>query len=100
MNRWVRSPAMEEIAETAETADNIVFLDDGFEFDNVYIQAITPDGVVDPDDEGSRNDGVRFNDFGTIERADVPDLELSFSAQATDGDDDTTQPEDWSVFVV
>ena len=78
--------------------DYVEFLGDGFEFDNVYIQAVTPDGLAS-DNENSWNDGVRFNDFGTIERAEIPPLELSFSAEGTDGDSDMTPTEDWSVFV-
>jgi hypothetical protein len=80
------------------TSDNLIFLGNDVEFDNVYIQAITPDGM-DSDDEKDWNDGVRFNDFGTVEQAEIPPLDLSFSAQVTDGDSDMTQTEDWFVFV-
>jgi hypothetical protein len=67
-------------------------------FDTVYVRFITPDGEAS-DDPKDWNDGVRILNFNSIEPAPIPDLTLSFEIQGTDGDGDTTQVQEFDVFI-
>ena len=78
-----------EVTFIVETADG---------FDQIFVQVITPDGQ-DSSDPKDWNDGVRFNEFQTIEQTPIPPLTLSFEVQGTDGDGDTTQFESFDVFI-
>lgn len=84
-------------------SDSIIYLDgldaSIFDFDHLVVQFETPDGQDNPDNQNAWNDGVRVNNFGTIEAAEIPPLKLDFEAKVTDGDGDMTEAEAWSVFV-
>lgn len=65
-------------------------------FDTVYVRFITPDGEAS-DDPKDWNDGVRILNFNSVEPLPVPDVELAFAVQGTDGDGDTSQIQEFTV---
>ena len=69
---------------------------DPIQFDTVYVRFITPDGEAS-DDPQDWNDGVRILNFNSIEPLPVPDIQLAFEVQGTDGDGDVTGTESFTV---
>ena len=59
-----------------------------FEIDQ---QGNTDDIVFAFEATSFENDSIRVKDSALIEQVEIPDVQLAFSVQGTDGDDDVTQ---------
>ena len=95
----------DDLLGTYEPQSNeiVVYVDGAF--DTALFKATYPDDDVDLtsgttiDDTSApfENDSIRIKDVLLIEQGMVPDVELAFTIQGTDGDGDTTGMESFTV---